>query len=148
MNSKGAPMVMDGGNAMSQIFRQWDDKFCRFTYWGVNIPMSMYCQTVGTTPFEGQENRPRQAFTPPSKEGVGSEQYTGLKDKDGQLVFVGDRVQFTKNANFTIIWDKERCGFYGIDDNGVDYLITCLVHMIKKHGVGKVIGHIHKEGNK
>ena len=76
------------------------------------------------------------------------EQYTGLKDKDGQLVFVGDRVQFTKNTNFTIIWDKERCGFYGIDDNGVDYLITCLVHMIKKHGVGKVIGHIHKEGNK
>ena len=79
---------------MEHIFRQWDDKFCRFTYWGVNIPMSLYLQTVGYSLHEGEEDSPRQAFTEPSKDGVGSEQYTGIRDIDQKhRIFVGDKVR-------------------------------------------------------
>lgn len=73
------------------------------------------------------------------------EQYTGVKDKKGQMIFKGDIVKFTDSLKFTILWDEERCGFYGIDDNGVDYFIICLIQMMKEHNVGEVIGHIHKE---
>ena len=124
---------------MEHIFRQWCKRNQTFYYWGFDLPEELQ-------PHPDYFTGPRLVdMDNPHKKYLPSEQYVGFKDKDGQLVFVGDRVQFTKNTNFTIIWDKERCGFYGIDDNGVDYLITCLVHMIKEHGVGKVIGHIHQE---
>ena len=123
---------------MEHIFRQWDDHDKKFFYWGENLSKELAgMRSANVLP---QIDLGDKRWKP-------SEQYVGFQDKDGQLVFVGDRFQFKNSVseiNFTIVWDKERCSFYGIADNGVDYHIVCLIQMMKLHGVGKVIGHIHQ----
>ena len=137
---------MDGDKKMREYkFRVWDGKRKRFHYWGFNVN--------GIKSFTGVPTSNHINLADVEKL---SEQYTGLKDKNGKEIYYGDRISFVyeipsyprqyKHLSGTLVYNSDAIrAEIDIDPEYEKNGYVCLWFDSTMMSNIKVIGNIHDE---
>jgi len=112
-------------------FRTWIDRYKEFKYWGFIQGLFIGCPTGSGLSVEECKNL--------------SQQFTGLKDKNGKEIYEGDFIQNVADDGrrlsiFEIRWQQSCCGFVKEREDGRTFTLE-----ISKYF--EVVGNIYEHPN-
>ena len=117
------------------LFRVWNEKWKTYD----NFPYGEIALTESGEMFWIENS---SDCSEANEEYFTVEQCTGLKDKDGKLVFEGD-VVFVNGEKWRVIWSDEDCAFF-FSNLKEEYYQPILPDLHMMTADFKVIGNVHE----